>query len=121
MKRPWFREDYYLEDRTPTKVKFNTTYTKSKITNKTSISSIKRIYKYIKGDTVGFNDFSDYLKKKYPDKGTLKSGKTMWEFDANDILRELWSIDEFIPFLEEHGLDDFDRLYYWANKEVKYA
>lgn len=121
MKRPWFREEYFVEDRTPNKITFNTTYCLSKTKKKTSIKSIKKIYKYIKGDYIGFNEFAEYLKKKYPDKGTPQKGRVVWEFDANDILKEFWDIKEFVPFLDEHGFDDFDRLYYWANKEVNYA
>lgn len=121
MKRPWFREDYFVEDRTPKKITFNATYNNIRIKKKTSLKSIRKIYRYIKGDYGGFNAFSEYLKNKYSDKGTMQGGRVHWEFDAEDILNELWDIKEFVPFLEEHGFDDFDRLYYWANKEVKYA
>ena len=112
---------WVIEDRTPIVVKpLSPVYIQNKCSKKTSQTSIKRMYAYIKGDTLGFKEFMEYLKNKYPEAAITSNGRSSWEFDPDAILAEFWAREDFRSVLDEQGLDDFDRLYFWASKECKH-
>ena len=105
------------DNKKPSVIVNNRKYTSIKCAKKTSLNSIKLIYKFLNHGTSGMVKFLDMLKAKYPDALHHQGDSLYWEFDPEDILREFWSDQRFIPVLEERGLDDFNRLHYWAHKE----
>ena len=114
---------YLYEDKEPKKsdadkTRSNSIYMRNKVRSEASLSNVQKIYKYLNGGTSGMMEFCDMLKAKYPEAHTASGGRGKWDFGTDIIMEEIWKVERFIPKLEAEGLDDFNRLQYWANKAV---
>ena len=113
-----YKYNYWLEnEKAPSVIANNPKYVAIKSAKKTSLNSLRMIYKFLNQGTSGMAKFIDELKEKYPDAQKHQGGSLYWEFNPEDIMKEVWSIERFVPILDERGLDDFNRLHYWAHKE----
>ena len=113
-------EDKEPKGNDPNKAISDSIYIKNKVRTEASLSNVQKIYKYLNGGSSGMVAFCEELKAKYPQAYTRGSGgRGKWDFGTDVILQEFWSIERFIPKLEAEGLDDFNRLQYWASKMVQ--